>query len=232
MAADNGAHQVVSGPLKRVDELERHLVADGVRVERLNTSHAFHSALMDPVSRQSGSVIGRSLVGAAFGAVGEATFTGRVVKPGQSLDGEYWRMHARGKVAFAEGGRCARRDRRGRLGRNRPAVRARSHGPVGLASGSRWRSRDRQRKAEAPVVLSSLRGRSGNRSAHGLEEFAEAAAGLYEAGVPLSFTGLFAGESRRQASLAQLSVPAATVLDRCADAAQASRCASSARRST
>ena len=49
LAADNGAHQVVSGPDAAVAALADQFAAAGIRVERLRTSHAFHSALMEPV---------------------------------------------------------------------------------------------------------------------------------------------------------------------------------------
>ena len=49
LAAENGTHQVVSGPRGLIGKLSRRLVEEGVRVERLTVSHAFHSGLMDPV---------------------------------------------------------------------------------------------------------------------------------------------------------------------------------------
>ena len=52
LAADNGAHQVVSGPEAEIEALLKNFEEDGLRVDRLRTSHAFHSALM---SRCSGN---------------------------------------------------------------------------------------------------------------------------------------------------------------------------------
>ena len=50
IAAVNGPRQVVAaGPIPAVTELERALDARGVRCRRLETSHAFHSAMFDPV---------------------------------------------------------------------------------------------------------------------------------------------------------------------------------------
>ena len=50
IAAVNGPRQVVAaGPIPAVTELERALDARGVRCRRLETSHAFHSAMLDPV---------------------------------------------------------------------------------------------------------------------------------------------------------------------------------------
>ena len=49
LAADNGAHRVVSGPVAAIDALQAALSAERLRAERLRTSHAFHSQLMDPI---------------------------------------------------------------------------------------------------------------------------------------------------------------------------------------
>jgi amino acid adenylation domain-containing protein len=40
---------VVAGPFGALDEMERQLTAEGVAFRRLVTSHAFHSAMMDPI---------------------------------------------------------------------------------------------------------------------------------------------------------------------------------------
>jgi len=54
----------------------------------------------------------------------------------------------------------------------------------------------------APLVLASLRPPSGDDAGnHPGDGFLEAAAAAYEAGLPVSFAGLFAGESRRRISL-------------------------------
>ena len=58
VAAENGAHQVVSGPEDEVVALLEGFAAAGVRVERLRTSHAFHSALMDPVLEELEAAVG------------------------------------------------------------------------------------------------------------------------------------------------------------------------------
>ncbi|MYH41779.1 MAG: type I polyketide synthase, partial [Chloroflexi bacterium] len=49
IAADNGAHQVVSGPVADIETISERLGSEGIRVRRLNTAKAFHSALVDPV---------------------------------------------------------------------------------------------------------------------------------------------------------------------------------------
>ena len=77
------------------------LTADGVRCDWLDTSHAFHSALLDPILDEFESYAQpfdsiapqRILIDNRTGAA-----LGRSVK----LDGAYWRRHARQPVEFAK----------------------------------------------------------------------------------------------------------------------------------
>ncbi|TLH70251.1 type I polyketide synthase [Mycolicibacterium aubagnense] len=101
VAAYNGANTVLSGPGEDLDRAVAALAADGVRCDWLDTSHAFHSALLDPVLDEFGSYVDqfnfrppqRILVcnrtGAALGSSGK-------------LDGAYWQRHARQPVEFAK----------------------------------------------------------------------------------------------------------------------------------
>ncbi|WP_082968961.1 type I polyketide synthase [Mycobacterium sp. E2699] len=101
VAAYNGANTVLSGPAQDLDEAVAGLTADGVRCEWLDTSHAFHSALLDPILDEFESYANRfdfippqrMLVCNRTGAA-----LGRSVK----LDGAYWRRHARQPVEFAK----------------------------------------------------------------------------------------------------------------------------------
>ncbi|HYB81373.1 MAG TPA: SDR family NAD(P)-dependent oxidoreductase, partial [Mycobacterium sp.] len=101
VAAYNGANTVLSGPAQDLDQAVAGLTADGVRCDWLDTSHAFHSALLDPIlnefesyaNRFNFSTPQRILVCNRTGAA-----LGRSVK----LDGSYWRRHARRPVEFAK----------------------------------------------------------------------------------------------------------------------------------
>ncbi|OBK68095.1 polyketide synthase [Mycobacterium colombiense] len=101
VAAYNGANTVLSGPAHDLDQGVARLTADGVRCDWLDTSHAFHSSLLDPIldefesyaNRINFSSPQRILVCNRTGAA-----LGRSVK----LDGSYWRRHARQPVEFAK----------------------------------------------------------------------------------------------------------------------------------
>ena len=101
VAAYNGANTVLSGPAQDLDQAVARLTADGVRCDWLDTSHAFHSALLDPILDEFESYANRFnfsppqqiLVCNRTGAA-----LGRSVK----LDGSYWRRHARQPVEFAK----------------------------------------------------------------------------------------------------------------------------------
>ncbi|ORV98563.1 type I polyketide synthase [Mycobacterium kyorinense] len=101
VAAYNGANTVLSGPAQDLEHAVARLSADGVRCDWLDTSHAFHSALLDPILDEFESYADqfnyrspqRILVCNRTGAT-----LGRSVK----LDGNYWRRHARQPVEFAK----------------------------------------------------------------------------------------------------------------------------------
>ncbi|KLO40205.1 polyketide synthase [Mycobacterium nebraskense] len=101
VAAYNGANTVLSGPAADLEQAVARLEVDGVRCDWLDTSHAFHSALLDPIldefessaERFNFNAPQRILIDNRTGAA-----LGRSVK----LDGAYWRRHARQPVEFAK----------------------------------------------------------------------------------------------------------------------------------
>ena len=206
LAAENGTHRVVSGPADLVQEVSHRFEARGARVSRLNTSHAFHSALMGPMLDGLESALeGVALAKPKVALI--SNVTGRAVPRKRVLDGGYWRRQAREPVAFAEGVAAlaglgvdlvVEIGPRPVLG---PMVEAcwPSEGgsapsksvtaPVGeegasLAIGS---AGDRV----PPALVASMR-----QSSDAQGEFAAAAAEAYEAGAKLAFRALFAGEAR------------------------------------
>ena len=179
LAAENGAHSVVSGPRRLVESLRRRLVKRGVRVEGLRTSHAFHSALLDPVLDDL-EAAAAELPASAPEVPLVSDVSGRLLSG--APEGAYWRRQAREAVRFGTAVETLSEFGAGVLVEVGPQG---VLGPMALLS---WPG------DEGPAVVSSLtRGGSG--------DFARAVAGAYEAGVDVSFAGLFTGENRRRVSV-------------------------------
>ena len=188
IAADNGLHQVVSGPISDVELLMARLESEGVRVRRLNTTRAFHSALVDPaLDALQASLDGVSIQPPKLTIV--SNLTGRAVNDGQLLDGAYWRRHAREPVAFAKGARTL-----ANLGVD-VILEIGPRSVLAPMASSAWPD-----SVPAPSVLSSVRPVNADLPA-GTGGFSEAVAGAYQSGLPIRFEGLFAGETRRRISV-------------------------------
>ena len=101
VAAYNGANTVLSGPGHELQQAVARLTADGVRCDWLDTSHAFHSALLDPILDEFESYASR------FNFVSPQRIlvcnrTGAALGTSAKLDASYWRRHARQPVDFAK----------------------------------------------------------------------------------------------------------------------------------
>ena len=102
VAAENGTHAVVSGPLRLVEGLCGRLRRRGVRTEELGTGYGFHSGLLDPVLdglEEAGSELSWSSPEVSL----VSNLTGRLVGVDEVRDGGYWRRQARERVRFAAG---------------------------------------------------------------------------------------------------------------------------------
>ncbi len=190
MAADNGASQVVSGSAADVEAVLARFESEGVGVARLRRSPAYHSALVEPAL----DGVEAALEGVALAAPSVefvSTVTGRPVEPGTALDGAYWRRQARERVAF-----------RGAVETlaelNVDAVvEIGPHAVLGPMVAMIW-----PESAAGVRVLSSLRRPPRDAPAgEARDSFVAAAAEAYEAGLPIHFPGLFAGEERRRISV-------------------------------
>ncbi|MDA4110886.1 type I polyketide synthase [Mycolicibacterium holsaticum] len=101
VAAYNGANTVLSGPAQDLESAVARLEADGVRCDWLDTSHAFHSALLDPVLDEFEAYANRFEFGAPRKTL-VCNRTGAALGRKAKLDGAYWRRHARQPVEFAK----------------------------------------------------------------------------------------------------------------------------------
>jgi acyl transferase domain-containing protein len=102
VAAYNGANTVLSGPGTDVEQAVARLTADGVRCDWLETSHAFHSALLDPVLDEFEAYADRFEFGSPQRIL-ICNRTGAALGRNAKLDGPYWRRHSRQPVQFAKG---------------------------------------------------------------------------------------------------------------------------------
>ena len=100
IAAYNGAHTVVSGAQEAVEQLLAVLRQRAIRCERLNTSHAFHSSLIEPALEPLEALAGTMAFHPARRTL-ISNLTGRPLVGGKVLDVEYWRRNACEPVQFA-----------------------------------------------------------------------------------------------------------------------------------
>jgi phthiocerol/phenolphthiocerol synthesis type-I polyketide synthase E len=92
---------VVSGPSDEIARLEAELVGRGVEAKRVETSHAFHSPMMDPILDAFAARVAATVRNApALRWV--SNLTGTWITPAQAVDPAYWSRHLRGAVRFAE----------------------------------------------------------------------------------------------------------------------------------
>ncbi|MEX5637330.1 type I polyketide synthase, partial [Parafrankia sp. FMc2] len=102
LAAVNGPTAVVlSGDAEAIGAAAELAAARGWRSSRLRTSHAFHSALMEPMLAEFATVV-RGLTFQEPTLPVVSTVTGRLVGAGEWSDPEYWVRQVREPVRFAD----------------------------------------------------------------------------------------------------------------------------------
>ncbi len=101
-AANGPGLSVVSGTPDAVAALERRLASRSVSCRRLQTSHAFHCPLMEPiVAELTRCAAGLALAPPKIPFV--SNVTGTWITPGEATDPAYWAHHLCRPVRFAEG---------------------------------------------------------------------------------------------------------------------------------
>lgn len=103
LAAVNSPMQCVfSGEESAIAELEHRLQQDGVTCRRLQTSHAFHSQMADPILGEFADEIRRIRLQAPRARY-LSNVTGKWIRPEEATSPEYWVRHLRHTVRFSQG---------------------------------------------------------------------------------------------------------------------------------
>ncbi|WP_051021576.1 type I polyketide synthase [Nocardia araoensis] len=187
VAAVNGPSSVVlSGDTDAVGAVERQLTDAGVRVSRLQVSHAFHSARMDPMLAEFRTVAERLTYRAPTVAV-VSNVSGALAGV-ELTDPGYWVEHLRGCVRFAPGVDAL------------VAAGVRRFVEVGpdavlAASARRCLAEDPQVEAESMVAAAT------RRSADEVTQYVTMLAQAHIAGVEVDWRPLFAGRATERVSL-------------------------------
>jgi amino acid adenylation domain-containing protein len=101
-ASNSPTMSVVSGPMEAIDRLEKRLTEQELLCHRLHTSHAFHSAMVEPVLETFVDLVARAnpqppqmpLI---------SNLTGTWMDSSDATDPHYWSKHLRHTVRFARG---------------------------------------------------------------------------------------------------------------------------------
>ncbi|WP_435053318.1 type I polyketide synthase [Kitasatospora phosalacinea] len=178
VAAVNGPQAVVvSGEAEAVAK-----VAAGFRrTKALTVSHAFHSALMEPMLDEFRAVAARLTYSAPTTAV-VSTLTGRLATAEELGSPEYWVRHVRESVRFADAVTTLTASGTARFLELGPD--AVLTGMAGHATG------------DGQVLLPALR-----RTGEEARTVLQALAGLHVRGVPVDWQGVFAGRGARKVAL-------------------------------
>ena len=93
---------VVSGPDGAIENLEKSLADKGMEYRRLRVSHAFHSAMMEPILHEFAGFVGRfDLAAPRIPYISSAT--GTWITEAEAKNPNYWARQLRQTVRFAEG---------------------------------------------------------------------------------------------------------------------------------
>ena len=103
IAAVNGpAQSVISGAATALEKACAALASAGVKIHRLNVSHAFHSPLMNPILDAFEAEV-RTTAFAVPKVRLISNLTGKAIGVSEIAQPNYWRKHLREPVRFADG---------------------------------------------------------------------------------------------------------------------------------
>ena len=175
---------VVSGPHDAIAVLEKQFADEGIAARRLQTSHAFHSPMMEPVLEPFTELVRNVKLGAPKIPY-VSNITARWVTEDEARTAEYWASHMRQTVRFADGIAELMKDPRNLLLE------------VGPGQTLTTLARQHPAKSEEQVVVSSLP-LSGTEEPRGV---LEGLGRLWMAGVTVDWDKFYGKERRRRVVL-------------------------------
>src|SRR5207253_4643189 len=93
---------VVSGTCEAIESFQHELEQQNIASTRLHTSHAFHSAMMEPALERFAAVAGQVKFHAPQIPY-ISNVTGSWIKTEEATNSNYWANHLRHTVRFADG---------------------------------------------------------------------------------------------------------------------------------
>jgi acyl transferase domain-containing protein len=175
---------VVSGPADEVARLEAELVGRRIEAKRVETSHAFHSPMMDPILDAFSARVAATVRNApALRWV--SNLTGTWITPDEATDPAYWSRHLRAAVRFAD---CV------------AAIAAEGRARVFIECGpGRTLSSLVKRQVPGSVSIHSLR--HPDDAADDVEVLLAALGRAWAAGVEVDWAAVHGGDARRRVPL-------------------------------
>jgi acyl transferase domain-containing protein/acyl carrier protein len=186
LAAVNGpALCVLSGSIDAVEAAERQLHAREARYQRLHTSHAFHSALMEPILEAFLECVQQMTLRPPQIPY-LSNLTGTWISAAEATDPSYWTRHLRQTVRFADG-----------------MHKLLSHGGhflIEVGPGHTLSSLARHiAGSQAPLATSTMRHPHDSES--DVRTLLQAVGKLWLAGMPVDWSSVAAGQGRQRVAL-------------------------------
>ncbi len=185
-AVNSPALCVVAGPSEALDQFEQDLNREGVASRRLVTSHAFHSAMMEPFIEPLTDIVSKLKLNRP-----EIPYlsgvTGTWITERETTDPSYWARHAREPVQFSAAIKELRKD---------PNAVLLEVGPGNVLA---TLARQHSEFAIDQIIVSSLSdGFSGDGDS---VQLMDALGSLWLAGITPDWSALYPEESRQRVSL-------------------------------
>jgi amino acid adenylation domain-containing protein len=185
-AINSPALCVVSGPFEALESFEAQLGKEGIASRRLVTSHAFHSAMMDPITQPFATACAQANLNAPERPY-VSSVTGTWITADQATDPVYWARHFREPVQFSAGVK---------LLRSNPNAALLEVGPGNVLTAL---ARQHSGFSSEQVIVPSLA--DGFSGANDSIALMNALSALWSADVQPNWAALYHGVQRRRVSL-------------------------------